>query len=249
MANGRFSQAKQELVRAAKFNGKTITAQLEKKIFMLEQKMRQDKVIQNKRSYRLLFTNDTLVKDTVILAYIAFVGHLFYYVLTINFAYMKNLSIEANFISSGAGEWVSVLVGAVLLKACSRKTCLSLFLFLMATSFGFQSLIDSGFGSDSLDTPLIITTNNAIGTLSSLLMIFVVLIVNQEVYPTVIRQTGTSITNTIGESGSTLAPLLIQFSRMIGPWKANAIYAAFCALGMIAAQFVTKTDDVELSDT
>ena len=263
MANGKFAQARQELVRAAKFNGKTITPLVEKKISALEQKIRLDKSKQRieleqqqidgddttlKSSYRMIFCNRTLLRDTVILSYIALLGHMFYYVLTINFAYIKNLSIEANFITSGAGEWVSVVVGAILLKLLTRKTCLTLFLLILGTSFAFQSIIDLNL-VPSLDTPLIITANNGIGTLTALLSIFVVLIVNQEVYPTVIRQTGTSLTNTLGEFGSTLAPLLIQFTRLAGPWRANAIYTIVCAIGAISAQFVSKTDDIELPDT
>lgn len=199
------------------------------------------------RSYGLIFTNRRLLRDTLILSYLAFVGHLFYYLQTINFAYVKNLSTAANFITSGAGEWVSVVVGAILLKFFSRKTCMSIFLLFMTCSFSFQSFIDSGIMPE-LDTKVIITANNGIGTLASLLLVFVTLIVNQEVYPTIVRQTGTSITNTLGESGSTLAPLIIQFSRIIGAWEANVIYSIFCLFGIVAAQFVTRTDDIELSD-
>jgi len=269
-------------LRAAKFNGKPITKELDKKISALMLKARSDKEKfdcehdsskmkngnniaavgdknlqdsndsdtkkQKVSSYRLIFTDRKLLRDTVILSYLAFVGHLFYYVQTINFAYVKELSVTANFITSGAGEWVSVIFGAILLKFFSRKTCMSLFLFLMTCSFAFQSFIDSAIMPE-LETQLIITSNNGLGTIASLLLVFVALIVNQEVYPTIVRQTGTSLTNTLGESGSTLAPLVIQISRYIGSWEANAIYSVFCLFGILASQFITKTDNIELPDT
>lgn len=282
MANGKYKDARRELIRAARFNGKAIDSQLDKKISILIQKSRIDKLEQQESngrkliignddyqaknmssvktnikaqqeqqtpvcSYRLIFSDRKLLRDTLILCYISLAGHLFYYVQTINFAYVKNLSTTANFITSGAGEWVSVVVGAILLKLFSRKTCMSIFLFVMTCSFGFQSFIDSGIMPE-LDTTITITANNGIGTLAALLLVFVVLIVNQEVYPTVVRQTGTSITNTLGESGSTLAPLIIQLSRLIGSWRANTIYSIFCLFGILASQFVTKTDDIELPD-
>lgn len=257
MANDRFEEARLELIRAAKINRKSITPTLEKKIWALEQKVRLDKwssdrrrsgaSLKKKRSYRLIFTDPALVKDTLILAYIMFVGHMFYYVLTINFAYVKNLSTEANFITSGAGEWVSVLVGALLLRFFTRKTCMSLFLSIMAVSFAFQSLVESELMPD-LDTQFFITLNNALGTLSSLLLIFIALIVNQEVFPTIVRQTGTSMVNTLGEFGSTLAPGLVWMSRF-SPWKANAIYTILCSLGVVVTQSLTRTDDIELPDT
>jgi hypothetical protein len=255
MANGRFEEARNELIRVAKFNGRQITSRIEKSIWVLEQRVRSYKIAQaqrpgstTKNSYEMIFTNPILLRDTFILAYLAFVGHLFYYVQTLNFAHIKNLSTEANFISSGAGEWVSVVVGAILLKFFSRKTCMSLFLLIMTCSFAFQSLVDSGL-IPALDTVLIITTNNGLGTLSSLLLIFIALIVNQEVYPTIVRQTGTSLIGSIGESGSLLAPLLIYISSVVGSDKTNATFTFFCIFGIVAAQFLTKTDDIELPDT
>jgi len=252
MANGEYSRAHGELVRAARFNGKLINRTLDKKITRLQEKIKFDKMkqetISDKQSYRLLFTSPILLRDTIILAYISFAGHLFYYMLTINFAYMKNLSIQANFIISGAGEWISVIFGAVLLRICSRKACMSFFLALLTGSFIFQCLIDWNL-APSLDTQVIVTTNNAVGTLSALLLIFVTLIVNQEVYPTRIRQTGSSIVNTIGEIGSALAPTLIQLGQLIGLGRTNALCSIFCTIGILGAQFITRTDDIELQDT
>lgn len=255
MAHDKPQQARRELIRAAKFNGKKHTLLLEQQIASMNRRIVCDRRkslgcddADNVSQYSLLFKNPTLVKDTLLLSLASFSGHLFYYLLTINFGYIKNLSSEANFITSGAGEWFSVVVGALLLRVCSKKSCMSMCLAITSISFAFQALIDSGH-LPSLDTELIITTNNTVGTLSSLLLIFVALIVNQEVYPTVIRQTGSSIVNTIGESGSTIAPLLIQFSRIVGPWRADLLYSLMCLLASIGMQFVTKTDDMELKDT
>lgn len=252
MANGDPDRARYELIRAARFNGKQLSVSLEKKIAKLGQKIRNEKLKQDgptdKKSYQLIFKSPVLIRDTCILAYISFVGHLFYYTLTINFGYMKNLSVDANFIISGAGEWVSVIIGAIMLKFCARKTCLALFLFVMASSFVFQSILDLDL-VESLDTPFVASTNNAMGTLSSLLLIFVALIVNQEVYPTIIRQTGSSLVNTFGESGSTMAPMIIQLAKIIGLWRADLVYAVICIFGMVGVQFLTKTDDIELPDT
>lgn len=318
MAHGEFSKAKRELIRAARFNGKSIDLTIEKSISMLNDKIINDKleyeqsmsinnttrdkdndanniIIDNSNivspgmrriefkvkgttddhdhdinshrnhnqserapctnnksssafsSYKMLFSKPTLVRDTLVIAYLSFTGHLFYYLQTINFGYMENLSIEANFISSGAGEWFSLIVGAILLKIFSRKTCMSLFLSIMTLSFAFQSLIDSNYVT-SFNTPLIVTLNNTIGTLASLLLVFVVLIVNQEVYPTIIRQTGSSIGNTLGETGSTLAPWLIQLNRSFGLWRADIVCSVMCLIGTFFALLVTKTDDMELVD-
>lgn len=255
MSQERFSEARLELIRAANFNNQKTTPLLEKKISSLRIRIKNDLAKQaenpsfsNKHLYRMLFSNPQLVRNTIVLSYISFSGHLFYYMLTINFGYIENLSIDANFITSGAGEWFSVIIGAVMLKFLTRKTCLSLFLFLMASSFVFQFLIDSNL-SPSLETPFIISLNNGIGTISALLVVFVALIVNQEVYPTYVRQTGSSLVNTISESGSTMAPMLIQMSRMIGPASADLLWAAISLSGIVFVKFLSKTDDIDLPDT
>lgn len=124
---------------------------------------------------------------------------------------------------------------------------MSLFITLIGAQFALQAIIDSKL-APNLDTPILVTINNGVGTLSALLLIFVVLIVNQEVYPTVIRQTGSSIVNTLGESGSTMAPIAIHLSQLVGFWQADILYLIACAVALLAIQFLTKTDDIELLD-
>lgn len=203
-----------------------------------------------RRSYRrMLITNKTLLKDTLILAYVQFAGHMFYYYLTIDFAYTENLSLEANFITSGVGEWIACLAGAVALRFFSRRACMSFMMSLIGLTFAMQALIDSKSFTILTDSYLVVTTNNAIGTLASLLLIFVTLIVNQEVYPTVVRQSGTSIVNTFGEFGSSLSPLMLQLTRAQAHWTSNLPHALFCIIGAILVRSVSKTDDKDLADT
>lgn len=203
-----------------------------------------------RRSYRLmLLTNKTLLRDTLILAYAQFASHMFYYYLTIDFAYTENLSLEANFITSGIGEWIACLLGAIALRFVSRRACMSLMMSLIGLTFAIQALIDSRSVDALAHSQLIVTTNNAIGTVSALLLIFVTVIVSQEVYPTVVRQSGTSIVNTLGESGSSLAPLILQLTRAHAHWSGNVPHLMLCALGAVMVQFVSETDDKDLSDT
>lgn len=255
MTRGRYKDAREQLIRAARFNGKTVDRYLEKNLRLLEQKATEEMLSSSKKHdttrcsnpYRILLSSPVLIKDTLILSLSCLTGHLFYYLLTINFAYIKSLSVEANFISSGAGEWVSVLLGAALLKIFTRKTCMSIYISLIGVQFTFQAIIDAKL-APALDNPTFVTINNGIGTVSALLLIFVVLIVNQEVYPTVIRQTGSSIVNTLGESGSMMAPVAIHLSRILGFWQADILYLTCCVIALIATQFITKTDDIELLD-
>lgn len=155
--------------------------------------------------------------------------------------------MEANFIISGTGEWIGCLIGAVLMKELSRRSCIFIFLIATASSFAFQEITDLKL-FPSINSQIVNTINNGIGTVSALSTIFVVLIVNQEVFPTVIRQTGSSVVNTIGESGSTLAPLLTQLCLLIGSANVNLISAVLCLLGAFCAYFLTETASMELND-
>lgn len=73
--------AKKELIRAAKINGKTVDATTERNISILNQMIVKDKISQeartNKKSYLLLLTSWSLIKDLLILSYITMISHLF----------------------------------------------------------------------------------------------------------------------------------------------------------------------------
>lgn len=200
------------------------------------------------RSYRLYLTNRRILKDTLILAYALFLTHMFYYYLMINFAYTENLSMEANFITSGIAEWIGCALGALLLQVFSRKSCMSSVMFILGLTFVIQSVIDSK-AYPQLNNYLLVTTNNAIGTLASLMLVFVAMIVNQEVFPTVIRQTGTTIVLALGMIGATLSPFLIHLCKKFDHWTNQLPLAGVCFLGSVLIQFVSKTDDKELADS
>lgn len=261
---GDFGGARKQLIRAAKFNGRQVDAQLEKQISMLEQRIkaeaRERKRLKNngvdetdddarvqQESYSTLVTNRTYLKDTLILSYLAALASLYYFYLNIDFAYVKNLSLEANFISGGVSEWFVCLLGATLLKFMRRKTLAIIFVVVLALSFVAQAFIDLY----SVESPLmefIVTTNNATGTVASVSIIFVVLIASQEVYPTILRQRGSSIVNTMTGFGSCLAPLLMQYTHLIDDWRWNFVLVAPCVLGAFATNFLTVTDDSDLQD-
>lgn len=253
MANERSVEAKKEIIRIARFNGKLIDSNVERKIKALNDSIIRAKVLQesetSKTSYLLLFNSFSLVKDLIIMSLIMMAAHLFYYSLTINYSYSSTpVSMEANFISSGLGEWLGCLIGAILIRICSRTSCMFFFQFITFLSFSFQVLIDSNM-FPILNSALTNTINNAVGTFATLSTVFVVLIVNQEVFPTTIRQTGSSIVNTLGELGSTLAPLLTTLYSLVGPIGVNIIAAIFCLFTAILSFFITETKNLELKDT
>lgn len=254
MVKGRFDEAQNELLRAAKFNEIAITPALVEKIRQLAEQtqpdigepLADDESWRGRRSaYKIVMQDSVLLRDTVILCYTIFLAFMFYYVLTLNFAFVENLNVEANFITSGAGEWLSFILGAAMLRFFSRQTSMCMVLQLMSLSFIFQFLIDADI-FPSLNTGLIVTLNNAIGTTAALLLILL-LIVSQEVYPTLVRQMGSGFVNTVAELGATMAPIVIQVSRVLGMWRADVVSAMVCLVASFAVLFLSKTDNKELA--
>lgn len=258
---GDFSAAKKQLTRAAKFNGRQVNSKLERLIALMEQRVKEDakskrhlegvdgvRKTGHQESYSTLVTNRTYLKDTLILSYISALSALYYFYLTIDFAYVTNLSLEANFITSGIGEWLVCFIGASFLKFVRRKTLAIIFFLVLGLSFIAEAFIEF-YSVESSLMEIIVTANNATGTIASVSIIFVILIVAQEVYPTTLRQRGSSIINTMNGFGSCLAPVLLQVAHQIDDWRWNFVLVVPCLLGAVATQFLTVTDDADLQDT
>lgn len=253
MANGYYQKARDELLRAAKFNRRKNDSTIENKIVKLNEKINYERELQelrtNKTSYRLLFTSWSLVRDTIVLSCCTFLSHLFYYNLTINFSYFGDVSMDANFIISGLGEFIGCIIGALMMKFIpQRRLCIFIFLNALALSFALQSFVDTNW-VPGLNNRVVTTTINAIGTISSLTSIFIILIVNQEIYPTIIRQTGSSLVNTIGETGSAAAPFLVQVTQALGNVNSAALFAIMCLVAALSIYCLNETGGSELLDT
>lgn len=264
---GDIDRAKAQIIRAARFNGRPATMRLQRQIATMEQKIRSARkgAIEGngaaaatatdgqleagyQEPYSTLFTNRVYFKDTVILGYSAALASLLYYYLTINFAYIKDLSLEANFIGGGIGEWLTCVLGATMLRFVRRKTLVTIFVSVLGLSFVVQAMIDSEY-LQTHNMDLIVTANNAIGTIAAVSIIFVTIIAGQEVYPTTLRQRGSSIVNTMNAFGSCLAPPLIHMVKVIDDWRMNLVLVIPCVVSAVAAYFLTVTDESDLQDT
>lgn len=266
MTNAEYTKGRQVLEHISRFNHINQADKLLKKnIDLFELQMREDRadaddqhekntesdmkgsdlsIYHTQQKHRVLFANPTLRRDTIILAYSGFVAALFYYILAMNFSYVQNLTPEANFISTGAGEWIGVVICIILLKCLSRRLCFQISFLFLAGSFIFQCYLDYF----KLDDTLLVTLTNATGSIFTCSLIFLIVMVSMEVLPTNLRNTGGSIIDTTTHCGSAMAPLFIQIGRIIGNDKTDLIFATLSLIGALAIQFLTKTDHIELSD-
>lgn len=267
---GDIDKARAQIIRAAKFNCHPVTMRLEKQIALMEQKIRSAAATRKaaiegdgaaikiatdgqveigyQEPYSTLITNRRYFKDTAILGFSAALASMFYYYLTINFAYIKDLSLEANFIGGGISEWLTCILGATMLRFVRRKTLVTIFVSILGLSFVVQAMIDSKTLETS-NMDLIVTTNNAIGTVAAVSIMFVTIIASQEVYPTTLRQRGSSIVGTMNALGSCLAPPLIHIVEVVDDWRMNFVLVTPCLISAAAAHYLTVTDESDLQDT
>lgn len=274
VTKGDFEAARQTFKRAAKSNGRQNSDQrLDELISSMAQRISSEtKALRCHKSgacgksnvtgddlgyiepFSTLVTNKTYLKDTLILSYTMFIANASYFYLTFNFSYVKNLSLEANFIATALSECITCILGASLVRIIKRKTLLAAVFTILSLSYLTQAIIDSELlisaeTSDSVALSTIVTTNNALGTVSAVGMYFIALMVSQEVYPTTLRQRGSSIIGCMAGLGSMVAPFMVQLIHLVGDWHLNIILMFPCVLGAVISCSMTVTDFLDLKDT
>lgn len=252
VANQNYVKAKDELRRAARINGK-LTDDIDSKIEQFNRQVMREEVGSNQghkrmgvwRSILAIFTNMHLLKDTMSVFVLLFVAEVVYFSLTLNVADLGG-SLYINYVISGLSELVSIAFCAVLLAYLSRRTCLSLLLLASTVSYLMMAL--TNVYEESLSMTLILTVN-AFGKLTAIGNLMVIILVSQEVFPTVIRQFGTSLCITVGKAGSAVAPFTHELGQIIGQSYCFAMFSLICLSCAIVPYCLSETGSRELPDT
>lgn len=252
IANKKYLKARQELRRAAKINGK-LTDDIDLKIEQFNRQVLHEEIGSTPdhkrmgigRSILAIFTNMRLLKDTISVFVLLFVAEVVYFSLTLNVADLGG-SLYLNFVISGLSEFVSIALCAVLLAYLSRRTCLSLLLLASTVSYLLMALVN--VYEESLSETLVLAVN-AFGKLTAIGNLMVIILVSQEVFPTVVRQFGTSLCITVGKSGSAVAPFTHELGQMIGQSYCFGMFSLICLSCAILPFGLSETGNRELPDT
>lgn len=253
IADQNYERARNELRRAAKINGK-LTDDIDAKIEQFNRQVLREEVGSNGegnkrlgiwRSILAIFTNIHLLKDTMSVFILLFVAEVVYFSLTLNVADLGG-SLYINYIISGLSELVSIAFCAVILAYLSRRMCLSLLLLASTVSYLLMALVN--IYEESLSMSLILAVN-AFGKLTAIGNLMVIILVSQEVFPTVIRQFGTSLCITIGKAGSAVAPFTHELGQMIGQSYCFAMFSLICLSCAVVPCVLSETGNRELPDT
>lgn len=253
IANNKFSLARDELRRAAKINGK-LTDDIDLKIERYNQQVLHEEVagtvgpkkrIGVWRSILAIFTNTLLLKDTMSVFALLFVAEVVYFSLTLNVADLGG-SLYVNYIVSGVSELFSIACCAFMLAFLSRRSCLSILLMASTVSYLLMALVN--VYEEHLSMIMILTVN-AFGKLTAIGNLMVIILVSQEVFPTVIRQFGTSLCITVGKLGSAAAPFTHELGQIIGQSYCFAMFSVICLICALVPFGLSETGNCELPDT
>jgi len=252
ITNKKYQRAREELRRAARINGK-LNDETDSKIERFNRQVVREEVSSSGgndkmgigRSILAIFTNLHLLKDTMSVFILLFVAEVVYFSLTLNVADLGG-SLYINYIISGLSELVSIACCAVLLANLSRRMCLSVLLLASTISYLLLSLVN--VYEDSLSMTLILAVN-AFGKLTAIGNLMVIILVTQEVFPTVIRQFGTSLCITVGKAGSAVAPFTHELGQIIGQSYCFAMFSVICLSCAIVPFALSETGNRELPDT
>lgn len=258
IANNNYAKARSELRRAARINGR-LTDDIDSKIEQFNRQVLREEIgsetgvvekrtfveTQLYRSLIAIFTNIHLLKDTLSVFVLLFVAEVVYFSLTLNVADLGG-SLYINYIISGLSELVSVAFCAFLLAKLSRRTCLSLLLLASTVSYLMMALVN--VYEEHLSMTFILAVN-AFGKITAIGNLMVIILVSQEVFPTVIRQFGTSLCITVGKAGSAVAPFTHELGQFIGQSYCFGMFSLICLSCAIIPFKLSETGNRELPDT
>lgn len=257
--NNRYEEAKKELKRAAGINRQT-KSDIDIKIEQYNRQVLKEEIGSDGsaivsaeprkragvwRSVMAIFTNMLLLKDTLSVFVLLFVAEVVYFSLTLNVADLSG-SLYINYIISGVSELFSIACCGFMLAKFSRRKCLSILLLLSTISYLLMALVNVYERHLPMSTILGI---NAFGKLTAIGNLMVIILVSQEVFPTVIRQFGTSLCITVGKLGSAVAPFTHELGQIIGQSYCFAMFSLICLACAFIPFGLSETGNVELPDT
>ncbi|CAG2164959.1 unnamed protein product [Oppiella nova] len=208
ITNGYVDRAEHTLRKALKMNGKSdenLTHQLTELSDHLKQLQSKEKPVKNITVLDILKT-PTLRKITLILWYLSIVLAILYYALSFNMAdYGGNFYIT--YLLSGLVGLPAQLITVLLMRFIGRRKLLAI--FMLIASMASLAVIPSR--SDWLKVTWALVSKFGVGSAWNMMYIM-----EQELYPTVLRQRGIGAASVVGRIGAIGGPFmkdLVSFFR------------------------------------
>ena len=193
-----------------------------------------------------LFRHRTYCLNIVIVWMSLFLVSAVYMIRTFNYD-EETVSQRANFMISGAGEWLCIGMAGILMHFFKRKTCLIIF---VGTS-GLGHLLDIILRQAShllVDSKALAYTLDGVTKSASTSGYIVIFLVAIELFPTELRSVAQSMILTASSIGALLGPLenlILEDQLMCG-----IVLASLSIMVVLSLKyFVTETKHLSLVDT
>lgn len=187
-------------------------------------------------SFIKLFTNSTLFKGLTTLSFVYGILMYIYYSRTLHYA-PDEASMFANFIITGSGEWLSLLISATSMYHMPRKSCLALFLGITSVSIAIE-----GIAHSTMDYvwPILDYTTDAFIKVFAMCAVMVTFLVMLETFPTELRQSGITVILIFGGACIVVAPFHIEFEEALGHLPHTFMIALITILLAISIKYYLR---------
>ncbi|XDV47426.1 hypothetical protein PO909_017056 [Leuciscus waleckii] len=192
LTQGKQDRAKEEILKAARINGRKVPENLLDKM--------EAENTTNKGSMLDLFRVDYLRKRALIMCYMWFVTSLVYYGVSLNVGNF-GLDIYLTQLIFGIAEFPARLACFPLIQRFGRRICQSVVLLLGGTACLVIPAVPGGY-------PVVVTVIAVIGKFSLAASFTIVYVYTAELYPTVVRQNGVGLNSMCARVAGILAPLI-----------------------------------------
>ncbi|CAD6197049.1 unnamed protein product [Caenorhabditis auriculariae] len=200
---GRWEEAKTQLSKIAKLNGRT-DVDVEELLTILKNNQNESELEEQQRSHNVtdLFRTPNLRKKTLIVTYIWVMIAIIYNGLTLN---VSNLPVDDywSFIINGAVELPGYFVVWPILQKAGRRWALASTMMICGIGCVSAMFIPEGY-------PWLVASTSFIGKFGVGSGFAVIYIFAGELYPTVVRAIGMGMSSMVAGSGLLLAPHIVK---------------------------------------
>ncbi|XP_051971260.1 solute carrier family 22 member 13b [Xyrauchen texanus] len=231
LTQGKQERAKEEILKAARINGRKVPENL-------LDKMEAENTVQ-KGSMLDLFRVGYLRKRALIMCYMWFVTSLVYYGVSLNVGNF-GVDIYLTQLIFGIAELPARLSCFPLIQRFGRRICQSAVLLLGGTACLVIPAIPA-------DYPVAVTVIAVVGKFSLAAAFTIVYVYTAELYPTIVRQSGVGLNSMCARVAGILAPL-IGLLNVYHPAIPMVVYGSLPFLGGALTFMLPETLNTELQD-
>ncbi|CAL8294819.1 unnamed protein product [Lota lota] len=228
---GRVKEARKEVLRAARVNGRTISEALEADL--------ETKNVSKTASLLDMFRVSYLRKRVLIMSFLWFGASVVYYGISLNVGSF-GVDIYLTQFIFGLVDIPACMGSIVLIEHFGRRKCQAATMFFTGSACLVMLVIPNDF-------PVATTVIASLGKFGSTAAFSIIYVYTTEIYPTTVRQSGVGINSMCARIGAILAPL-IRLLHVYHSAIPMMLYGTIPLIGGFLCFLLPETLNMELQD-